>query len=356
MICVSAREASKTGARAGTVAIYGREQRMTTYIGLLGAGRIGWTHALAISAIPGARIAAVFDPVDEAARRVSDLTGARRATVEEIMKDKAIDAVLICTPTDLHAGQIEQAARAGKAIFCEKPIDLDVKRVRDCLKVVKETGAKLMIGFNRRFDPNFAELRARIGAGKIGDVELVQITSRDPGPPPVAYIKRSGGIFRDMMIHDFDMARFLLGEEVVEVTAHGSVLVDKEIGEAGDVDTATATLKTASGKIAVITNSRRATYGYDQRIEVHGSMGMVSASNMHATTVEMLNGDGRHSDPLLNFFMERYAPAYRIEQTKFIEALTKGTAVSPSGADGLKALELADAAVRSMESGKTVRL
>ncbi len=329
---------------------------MTTNIGLLGAGRIGWTHAVAISAIPGARIAAVFDPVDDAAKRVCDLTGARRATVEEIMKDKAIDAVLICTPTDLHAEQIEQAARAGKAIFCEKPIDLDVKRVRDCLKVVKDTGAKLMIGFNRRFDPNFAEARARIDAGKIGEVELVQITSRDPGPPPVAYIKRSGGIFRDMMIHDFDMARFLLGEEVVEVTAHGSVLVDKEIGKAGDVDTAAATLKTASGKIAVITNSRRATYGYDQRIEVHGSKGMVSATNVHNSTVELWNETGRLIDPLLNFFMERYSAAYRLEQLKFIDSLTRGGAISPSGDDGLKALELADAAVRSMESGKTVKV
>jgi myo-inositol 2-dehydrogenase/D-chiro-inositol 1-dehydrogenase len=329
---------------------------MTTNIGLLGAGRIGWTHAVAISALPSAKLAAVFDPVDEAAKRVSDLTGARRASVDEIMKDKAIDAVLICTPTDLHADQIEQAARAGKAIFCEKPIDLDVKRVRECLKVVKDTGAKLMIGFNRRFDPNFAEARARIERGDIGKVELVQITSRDPGPPPVAYIKRSGGIFRDMMIHDFDMARFLLGEEVTEVTATGSVLVDSEIGKAGDVDTATATLKTASGKIAVITNSRRATYGYDQRIEVHGERGMISASNIHNTTVEVWNDAGRRADPLLNFFMERYSAAYRLEQTAFIDSLTKGAKISPSGEDGLKALELADAAVRSMQSGQTVKV
>jgi myo-inositol 2-dehydrogenase/D-chiro-inositol 1-dehydrogenase len=213
-----------------------------------------------------------------------------------------------------------------------------------------------MIGFNRRFDPNFAEVRARIDRGEIGPVELVQITSRDPGPPPVAYIKRSGGIFRDMMIHDFDMARFLLGEEVVEVTATGSNLVDPEIGKAGDVDTATATLRTASGKIAGITNSRRATYGYDQRIEVHGARGMVSASNVHTSTVETWSEAGRRIDPLLNFFMERYSAAYRIEQQKFIEALTKGLPMSPSGEDGLRALELADAALRSMEQGTTVRL
>jgi myo-inositol 2-dehydrogenase/D-chiro-inositol 1-dehydrogenase len=329
---------------------------MTINIGLLGAGRIGWTHAVAISGLPEARITAVFDPIDEAAKRVCELTGARRAGVDEIMADKAIAAVLICTPTDLHAAQIEQAARAGKAIFCEKPIDLDVGRVKDCLKVVQDTGARLMIGFNRRFDPNFAAARARIAAGEIGAVELVQITSRDPSPPSLAYIGRSGGIFRDMMIHDFDMARFLLGEEVSEVTATGACLVDPEIGKAGDVDTATATLKTASGKIAVITNSRRATYGYDQRIEVHGEKGMVSAANLHTTTVELWNAAGRRADPLLNFFMERYSAAYRIEQEQFIRALTEGTPMQPSGGDGLKALELADAAVRSMQSGRTVRL
>ena len=214
---------------------------MTINFGLLGAGRIGKTHATAVLGIPGTKLAAVFDPVDAAAEHIVAMTGARRASVEEILADKSIDAVLICTPTDMHADQIELAARAGKAIFCEKPVDLSADRVRACLKVVEETKAKLMIGFNRRFDTNFAAVRAQIDAGAIGTVELVQITSRDPGPPPIDYIKRSGGIFRDMMIHDLDLARFLLNEEIVSVSATGSVLVDQAIGAAGDVDTATAT-------------------------------------------------------------------------------------------------------------------
>lgn len=322
-------------------------------IGLLGAGRIGVTHAKAVASLPNATIAAVFDPIDAAAQNIIDMTGAKRATVEEIMNDPAIDAVIIATPTDLHADQIEQAARAGKAIFCEKPIDLSAERVRACLEVVKETGAKLMVGFNRRFDPSFARVQAEIAAGAIGDVELVQITSRDPGAPPVDYIKRSGGLFRDMMIHDFDIARFLLGEEITEVSATGSVLVDPAIGEAGDVDTATATLKTASGKVAVITNSRRATYGYDQRIEAHGSKGMVEAGNHRSTSVTVANGSGYTAEPLLDFFMQRYADAYRNELTRFCEVVAGKDVDYPDGTDGLKALELADAAVKSVQSGRS---
>ena len=324
--------------------------------GLLGAGRIGYTHALAISELASATIAAVFDPVEEAAQRVQEITGARRASVEEIMADDEIDAVIIATPTDLHADQMEMAAHAGKAIFCEKPIALDLERVRDCLKVVDETNAKVMVGFNRRFDANFSNMRAKIDAGAIGNVEMVQITSRDPSPPPADYVGRSGGLFRDMMIHDFDMARFMLGEEITEVTATGSVLVDEAIGEAGDVDSATATLKTASGKIAVISNSRRASYGYDQRVEVHGSKGLISAENLRATTVTIANEDGYHTEPLLNFFMERYAAAYKNELAYFVKSLEENTVITPDGSDGLKALELADAAVQSMELGKTIKL
>ena len=324
---------------------------MTLSFGLLGAGRIGKTHAAAISGVSGARLAAVHDPVDAAADHIVAMSGARRASVEEIMADRSIDAVLICTPTDLHADQIEMAAKAGKAIFCEKPVDLSTDRVRACLVVVEAAKAKLMIGFNRRFDTNFAAVRARIDAGEIGAVELVQVTSRDPGPPPVDYIRRSGGIFRDMMIHDFDIARFLLGgEKIVGVSATGSVLVDPAIGEAGDVDTATATLRTASGKIAVITNSRRATYGYDQRIEAHGSNGALSAANVHTDTVTLADKSGYRTAPLLDFFMERYAAAYRAELIHFVKALETGAPISPSGLDGLKALELADAAVLSLQT------
>jgi len=280
---------------------------MTINIGLLGAGRIGLTHARAVAGIAAARIAAVFDPIEAAAQAAIDLTGARRATAEEIMADPAIDAVIIATPTDLHADQVEMAAEAGKAIFCEKPIDLEVARVRACLKVVERTGARLMIGFNRRFDREFVELRAQIEAGAVGEVEMVQITSRDHAPPPIEYIRRSGGIFRDMMIHDLDMARFLVGEEFVEVFATGSVLIDPAIGAAGDVDTAMATLKTASGKIVVITTNRRAPYGHDQRCEVHGSKGMASIGNRRATAVSVADSQGYRTEPLLASFMVRYA-------------------------------------------------
>ena len=214
----------------------------------------------------------------------------------------------------------------------------------------------MQIGFNRRFDREFVELRAQIDAGVVGEIELVQITSRDHAPPPIEFVKRSGGMFRDMMIHDLDMARFLVGEEFVEVFATGSVLIDPEFGAAGDVDTATATLKTASGKIAVITTNRRASYGHDQRAEVHGSKGMASIGNMRATSVSVANSDGYHAEPLLASFMVRYADAYRQELTAFVEALETGAPLSPTGEDGLRALELADAAVRSMETGRLVRV
>ena len=192
----------------------------------------------------------------------------------------------------MHADLIERAARAKKAIFCEKPIDLDAERVRKCLDVVEATGATLMVGFNRRFDHNFASLRARIADGLIGELEMVSITSRDPGPPPISYIARSGGLFRDMMIHDFDMARFLLGEEPVAISAMGSALVDKAIGEAGDIDTAVVIMETKTGKVAQISNSRRAAYGYDQRVEAHGSKGMIRADNIRETSVEFAGAEG----------------------------------------------------------------
>lgn len=325
---------------------------MTVSIGLLGAGRIGKTHAKAVSQLDNAKLAAVYDPFEDAAKAIATQTGARIDSLDAIMNDPAIDAVIIATPTDLHAEQIEQAARAGKAIFCEKPIHLDGERVRDCLKVVEETGAKLMVGFNRRFDPNFAEVKRQIEAGAVGEVELVQITSRDPSPPPAEYAARSGGLFKDMMIHDFDMARFLLGEEIVDISAMGSSIVDPAIGEAGDVDTATVMLKTASGKIAVITNSRRATYGYDQRVEVHGSKGLVSAENKRTTTVTVANENGYTAEPLMDFFMERYVDAYRIELETFVKSLTEGTAMSPSGIDGLKALELAETATEEVAKAR----
>ncbi len=329
---------------------------MTLRFGLLGAGRIGKVHASAIAATPGARLVAVADAMSAAATALAENWGADVRDVDAIMNAADIDAVLITTPTDLHAGMIEQAARAGKAIFCEKPIDLDVARVRHCLGVVEETKAALMVGFNRRFDPNFRAVRARIDAGAIGAVEMVSITSRDPGPPPVDYIARSGGIFRDMTIHDFDMARFLLGEEPTTVYAAASVLVDPAIGKAGDFDSASIVLTTKSGKIAQISNSRRAIYGYDQRIEVHGSKGMIGAENIRETTVELANADGYRRDPLQNFFMTRYTEAYRAEIAAFVAALQSGAAMNPSGEDGLMALLIADAATQSAREGRVVEV
>ncbi|WP_075214305.1 inositol 2-dehydrogenase [Mongoliimonas terrestris] len=329
---------------------------MTVRLGLLGAGRIGKVHGSAIAATPGARLVAVADAVPEAARSLADRYGAEVRTVEAIMDAADIDAVLITTPTDMHAAMIEQAARAGKAIFCEKPVDLDAARVRACLSVVAETGAKLMVGFNRRFDPNFMAVKAEIDAGAIGAVEMVSITSRDPAPPPAGYIERSGGMFRDMTIHDFDMARWLLGEEPVTVYAAAANLVDPAIGAAGDVDSAAIVLTTASGRMAQISNSRRATYGYDQRIEVHGSKGLASAENLRLSTLEVADAAGYRRAPLLDFFMTRYTAAYANEIAAFLAALTEGAPVNPTGEDGLKALLIADAAVESVRTGQVVRL
>ncbi|WP_181708623.1 inositol 2-dehydrogenase [Chthonobacter rhizosphaerae] len=329
---------------------------MTVRLGLLGAGRIGKVHGGAIAATPGATLVAVADAFPDAARALADRHGAEVRDVDAIMASPDIDAVLITTPTDVHATMIEQAARAGKAIFCEKPVDLDAGRVRGCLKVVAETGAKLMVGFNRRFDPNFMAVKAEIEAGAIGDVEMVSITSRDPAPPPVDYIARSGGLFRDMTIHDFDMARWLLGEEPATVYAAASNLVDPAIGKAGDVDSASVILTTRSGRIAQISNSRRATYGYDQRIEVHGSKGLASAENVRLTTLEVANEAGYRRAPLLDFFMTRYTAAYANEIAAFLKALAGDAPISPTGDDGLKALLIADAAVESVRTGAVVRL
>jgi len=329
---------------------------MTVRFGLLGAGRIGKVHARAVSGDANARLVAVADAFPAAAEAIAAAYGCEVRTIEAIEAARDIDAVVICTPTDTHADLIERFARAGKAIFCEKPVDLDVERVKACIEVVDETRAKLMVGFNRRFDPHFMAVRKAIDDGRIGDVEMVTITSRDPGAPPVDYIKRSGGIFRDMTIHDFDMARFLLGEEPVAVSATAAVLVDKAIGEAGDYDSVSVLLQTASGRQAMISNSRRATYGYDQRIEVHGSKGMVSAENQRPVSIELATGDGYTRPPLHDFFMTRYTEAYANEIASFIAAIENGAKIAPSGADGLAALVLADAAVRSVKEGKLIRI
>ncbi|MDQ0474925.1 inositol 2-dehydrogenase [Labrys wisconsinensis] len=325
-------------------------------LAVLGAGRIGKIHGRNAALHPKAKLVSVSDPHGPSADALAAETGAAVRSLEEAVTAPDIDAVLICTPTTTHADLIERAARAGKAAFCEKPVDLSSERIRTCLAVVEQAGTPLMIGFNRRFDPNFGALKRRIAEGAIGAVELVSIISRDPSPPPASYIATSGGLFRDMMIHDLDLARFLLEEDPVEVHAVGSSLVDPEIGRAGDVDTAAVLLKTASGKICQITNSRRATYGYDQRIEVHGQKGMIRAHNVPRTTVELATSAGLLADPVQDFFLERYADAYRAEMTAFVDAVTGGAAPSPSGQDGLKAQILADAATESARTGQAVRV
>jgi myo-inositol 2-dehydrogenase / D-chiro-inositol 1-dehydrogenase len=322
--------------------------------GIIGAGRIGKIHGGNVAARRDSEVAYIADADPAAAAALAKSTGGKVADIEAILAAKDVDAVAICSPTDTHADLIERAARARKAIFCEKPIDLDVGRVRACLDVVRETGTRLMVGFNRRFDPNFSALRQRVAEGAIGALEIVSITSRDPSPPPLSYIARSGGLFRDMMIHDFDLARFVLGEEPVSVSAMGSALVDREIGEAGDIDTAVVIMETASGKVVQISNSRRATYGYDQRLEAHGVQGMVVASNVRETTVEFAGAHGFTSDKALNFFLERYEAAYRNELDAFIGAVKAGNKPRPDGEDGLKALMLADAAFRSWKTKQRV--
>jgi len=330
--------------------------QMTVKFGVLGAGRIGQVHAAAIASVPGARLIAVADPVAAAAQAVRGHYGCDIRTIGEIEAASDIDAVVICTPTDTHADLIERFARAGKAVFCEKPIDLDLARVKDCLKVVAETKGTLMVGFNRRFDPDFLALKAAIDEDRIGRVEMVTITSRDPGPPPGDYIKRSGGIFRDMTIHDFDVARWLLGEEVEAVMAAASVLVDPEIGRLGDFDSVNVILTTASGRQATITNSRRATYGYDQRIEVHGSEGTVSAGNHHLSRVTVAGAQGYTQPPLLDFFMTRYTAAYAAEIAAFVASVETGAPTPTTGHDGLMALALAEAALKSVAEGRAVRV
>ncbi len=321
-------------------------------IAVIGAGRIGRIHAGNIAAHPDARLAGIADSVPAAAAQLAEALDSRPLTIADALR---ADAVLIASPTPTHADYIERAAARHLPVFCEKPIDLSADRVRACLAAVRQAGTTLMVGFNRRFDPHFAALKSRLDAGEIGGLELLTIISRDPSPPPIAYVESSGGLFRDMMIHDLDMARFLLGEEPVEVTAAASCLVDPAIGAAGDVDTAVVTLRTASGRLCQISNSRRASYGYDQRIEAHGAKGMLRAGNVLPTTVELANGSGIRSDPVLPFFLERYASAYRAELAAFIAAVGGGTVARPDGEDGLRALLLADAALEASRTGRTVR-
>lgn len=329
---------------------------MTVRFAILGAGRIGQVHARAVASTVGATLVAIADPVEDAAGKVAGQYGCAIRSIDEIAGSDDVDAVAICTPTDTHADLIEQFARAGKAVFCEKPVDLSLSRVKQCLKVVDETKSTLMVGFQRRFDPDFMALKQAIDDGSVGAVEMITLTSRDPGPPPYDYITRSGGIFRDMTIHDFDVARWLLGEEVETVQAAASVLTDPKIGELGDYDSVNVILTTSSGKQCTITNTRRATYGYDQRIEVLGSKGSVSAENHREANIEIANAQGYTRPPLLNFFMSRYISAYANEIAAFVAAVADGAKTPTTGHDGLMALALADAALKSVKEGRAVKV
>ena len=325
-------------------------------VGLLGAGRIAGVHATAITSHPQSELTAVSDFYPEAAEKLAAQYGAVARSTDEIIADPEIEAVLIATSTDTHSDLMEAATRAGKAVLCEKPVDLSLERARACQNVVDATGRPVMIGFNRRFDTNFGALKQALTAGEIGKAELLSITSFDPAPPPVAYIKVSGGIFRDMMIHDFDMANFVMGSAPVSITATASSIVDPEIGAAGDFDTAIVTLHYAGGELAVIKNSRRAVYGYDQRVELLGSKGLLQAQNMLENTVVKSGIHGVTGAKPTYFFLERYMQAYKAEWSAFVAAITEGAALPVTLSDGVLALAMAEAATKSAKTGEPVLL
>ncbi len=326
-------------------------------IAVLGCGRIGRMHAENIARHPRATLAGVYDLYAPAAEEVSQKLGVTNfASVEAVLASADVDAVLIATSTPTHAGLIEQCVAAGKPVLCEKPIDLSLARVAACAKTIAGTTVPIMLGFVRRFDPSHRAVRQAIEAGKIGALHQVTITSRDPDLAPEGYIRESGGIFRDMTIHDFDMARFILGEEITEVFATGSRLVNPEMmARYDDVDTVIVTLKTASGKQAVITNSRRAVYGYDQRVEALGSAGMAASENRPIHHCKLSNADmAGQGQPLQNFFIERYAEAFAAEIDAFVAAISAGVAPEVGFADGYQALVLAEAALLSLKEGRMV--
>jgi len=327
-----------------------------TEVALFGAGRIGKIHAGNVARQPGVKLRYVIDVDAAAAKALAEQHGAQVTGADAVFADKSIGAVVIGSSTDTHADLIIRAAQAGKAIFCEKPVDLSVERARACAAAVKHAGVACMIGFNRRFDPTFAAVKERLAQGEIGDAEMLVVTSRDPGAPPLAYLERSGGIFRDMLIHDFDVFRWILQDEAATVYATGSVLTDPAVGSAGDVDSTAVAIRTRKGLLAVINTSRRAAYGYDQRFEVLGSKGMLQAGNHKPTEVVASTAAGVSADKPEHFFLERYRAAYALEMAHFFDALGKGTKVRTTIEDGVKALELADAATTSWREKRIVEL
>ncbi|MBO5937265.1 MAG: inositol 2-dehydrogenase [Clostridia bacterium] len=328
-------------------------------IGIIGAGRIGKVHAQSITYnVPTAKVLGITDVFKDGLQELADKYGIEKVynDYKEMLADEEIDAVLVCSSTDTHADISIEAAKAGKHVFCEKPVDLTPAKVQAVIDAVAEAGVKLQVGFNRRFDHNFAHVRNLINEGKVGDLELIKITSRDPAPPPAEYAAVSGGMFLDMTIHDFDMARFLAGCDVTEVYANATCLVDPAIGEAGDVDTAIINLKFENGALGVIDNSRRAAYGYDQRIEVFGSLGAAMAANDTPTNVTIMNNDGVTTDKPLYFFLERYMQSFRDEMVQFVDAVLNDKATPTTGTDGLNSILVALAAKKSVQEGRPVKI
>jgi myo-inositol 2-dehydrogenase/D-chiro-inositol 1-dehydrogenase len=328
----------------------------TINVAVAGLGRIGKIHLKNLSRnFAEIKVVAVMDIFDES-KAIADEFNVPVfvKTFDELLAVPELDAVVICSPTDTHADYVVQTAKAGKQIFCEKPLDLSLERVKEVLEIVEETGVKLMLGFNRRFDPEFKKIKQLVLNDAVGDTQIVKITSRDPGPPPVSYIKVSGGMFLDMTIHDFDMARYISGKQVKEVYAKATVKVDPEIGEAGDVDTAIITLTFEDDSMAVIDNCRKAVYGYDQRLEVFGSKGMVQAENNFPNNHKLYTETGVSGDLPLHFFLERYDASYNQEVREFIDALISGSEMPVDGKDGLLSIAIGLAAKKSVEENRPV--
>lgn len=329
-------------------------------IGIIGAGRIGKVHSESITYhVKDARVAAIADPfMNEATRTWAAGLGIEAVYTDhhKILADPSIDAVLICSSTDTHADIAIEAIQAGKHVFCEKPISQDLGKIKEVMEALKNSGVKFQVGFNRRFDHNFEAVRDAVKGGKIGDVHIVKVTSRDPDAPPIEYVKVSGGMFLDMTIHDFDMVRYLTGSDVTEVYANGAVLVDPEIGEAGDIDTAIITLTLANGAIAMIDNSRKAAYGYDQRAEVFGSKGQVCTANDTLSTAVISTEDGVTGEKPLFFFLERYMASFSKEVSLFVQAVINNTDVPVTINDGLQPVLIAKAAKKSLEEHRPVKL
>ena len=327
-------------------------------IAVAGLGRIGKIHLKNLARnFSEIRVVAAMDVFDDS-KAIADEFNVPVfvKTFDELLAVPDLDAVVICSPTDTHADYVVKAARAGKQIFCEKPLDLSLERVQEVLEVVKETGVSLMLGFNRRFDPEFKKIKVLVESDAVGDPHIIKITSRDPGPPPLSYIKVSGGMFLDMTIHDFDMARYISGKKVKEVFARAAVKVDPEIGQAGDVDTAVITLTFEDDSMAVIDNCRKAAYGYDQRLEVFGSKGMAQAENNFPNNHKLYTETGVSGDLPLHFFLERYDASYNQEIREFIDALVSGSAMPVDGEDGLISIAMGLAAKKSIQENRPVRM